>query len=52
MKCRHCGEELGTVGNEKDEYDLLKSHIKDCPSQKARTYRKAKEEERPSVFQI
>lgn len=42
MKCVHCGEELGSG----DEYDLYKSHIRNCKSKTAKDYRESLDEER------
>jgi len=46
LKCVHCGQELGQVTPDRDEYDIYKSHINSCSGKAARGYRKAKDEER------
>lgn len=44
-KCSHCGQELGQITADRDEYDLMKSHIYSCPGKAAKAFRKAKDDE-------
>lgn len=40
MRCPHCNQELGNG----DEYDLMKSHLDECPSDKAQIVRRKLQE--------
>ena len=45
MKCSHCGEYLGEISAEADEYDLMQKHVESCVSRLAQDYRSAKDAE-------
>lgn len=46
--CPHCGDYLGKLGGEHDEYDLLKRHLENrtCSSKKAMEFYEAEDREK------